>query len=597
MPSYEETLARMKDLITYGKELNESNNLKTHTLEHHAVAADGRTYGIIKENSKYYIKSAPKGKETIAEAYEYLGGFCNKKNYEYASYANALKQFELKMASINEACDSKVNIESLNPFRANEVLVEATDAMKNEIARQRQIMYNVSMLMNESTEIGADRKDDVVMYDGKNPEAETGKKGDEGNKKASANPEYAGSKTNGVDKKVAPFDQNAKPSKDQLKEDAGDIGDAPLHPNTENWGTEGIGKGREPEQVGWDIEGQQKVNEEEEDWASKGLPSSAGVGEADTDHNNMPFNKGLNEGDEFNDEPNDVDDDSDNIDGEDDFDADANADDFGESDPATDTDFDAGVDDVEDVPMGDEEGDDLGSDIGDEEPMDEPAPEDDLMAQIESLQAQLDALKAQIEGGEEDVDAGIDDTDDFGGDDDLGAEGEDIVGNEPSFDGADGETFDSPEGEDIGADDDLGADDNLGADGEDNLGDDDDLDECGDLGGAMPQPQEPMMEAKKAFMNRIVESVVNDILKEDELHVFGKHPGYRKKPMELPTTGEDKNQWGEDWNDESVHSEEPFGSKIGDGTPFNQLVDAITKDVMYQLKAGIPIEGENKKKE
>ena len=106
----------------------------------------------------------------------------------------------------------------------------------------------------------------------------------------------------------------------------------------------------------------------------------------------------------------------------------------------------------------------------------------------------------------------------------------------------------------------------------------------------------PMMEAKQKFMNSIVESVVSNILAEDELHVFGKHPGYRKKPMELPTTGEDKNQWGEDWNDESVHSEEPFGSKIGDGDPFNTLVDAVTKDIMYQLKAGIPIEGENKKK-
>ena len=116
MPSFNETLERMKNLITYGNELNESKNLKTHTLEHRALAADGITYGIIKENSKYYIKSAPKGKETIAEAYDYLGGFCNKANYEYTSYANALKQFELKMASINEAHDQKVNIESLNPF-------------------------------------------------------------------------------------------------------------------------------------------------------------------------------------------------------------------------------------------------------------------------------------------------------------------------------------------------------------------------------------------------------------------------------------------------------------------------------------------------
>ena len=67
--------------------------------------------------------------------------------------------------------------------------------------------------------------------------------------------------------------------------------------------------------------------------------------------------------------------------------------------------------------------------------------------------------------------------------------------------------------------------------------------------------------------------------------------------QELPTTGEDQNQWGRDWNDDSVHSEEPFGSKIGDGDPFTQLVNAVTKDVMYQLKKGIPIEGENKKKE
>ena len=225
----------MKSLYTYGKEMNESKNLKTHTLEHRAVAADGITYGIIRENSKYYIKSAPKGKETIAEAYDYLGGFCNKGNYEYTSYANALKQFELKMASINEAHDQKVNIESLNPFRSHEVLREATDAMRDEIARQRQIMYNAAMLMNESTEIGAARKDDVVKFDGKNPEAETGKKGDEGGKKATAQPEYKGSKTGGVQKKVAPFNQNASASKDQLKEDAGDIGDAPLHSNTENW--------------------------------------------------------------------------------------------------------------------------------------------------------------------------------------------------------------------------------------------------------------------------------------------------------------------------------------------------------------------------
>lgn len=99
----------------------------------------------------------------------------------------------------------------------------------------------------------------------------------------------------------------------------------------------------------------------------------------------------------------------------------------------------------------------------------------------------------------------------------------------------------------------------------------------------------PMNEAKAAKMNSIVESVVNDILNEDELHVFGDHPGYRKEPMTLPQTGEDKFQVNRDWNDDSVHSEEPFGKGKGDSTPFDQLVAQITDSVMKQIN-------ENKKK-
>ena len=42
-------------------------------------------------------------------------------------------------------------------------------------------------------------------------------------------------------------------------------------------------------------------------------------------------------------------------------------------------------------------------------------------------------------------------------------------------------------------------------------------------------------------------------------------------------------KWREDWNDESVYDEQPFGTKIGDSAPFNKIVDAITKDVLTQL--------------
>lgn len=536
MASFENTLDRMKALYTYGKEMNESKKVTPYTLEHKATAADGITYGIIRECNKYYIKKAQPGKEALAESYQYLGGFCNKGNYEYDSYNKAFKNFELKMASINEACDGDVVISTLDPFKKGEFIVEGTERMKDIIARQRQIMHNVAMLMNESSTIGAARKDDVVMYDGKNPEAETGKRGDEEMKETSANPEYAGSHTSGVDKKATPFNNNPGKCEDQLKESC-DCGEEKCECD---WASQGIGKGRDPKQVGWDMEGQTIVNEEE-DWASQGLPATPGVGEADTDHNNDPFNETINEEEEF--------------DAEDDVEVDAAADetegeDFDVEDFESEEE-DADVVDTDDIDLGDEEMPE------DSEEMPEES-DGDIMARIAELEAELEALKAQVNGDDE-FDAEVEDFDVEGGMDiDATEAGDDVSEFEADFDAVDDSEFDG-EGEDFDVE------------GEESF---DEMDECGDMS---------LMEAKRAYMNHIVESVVANMINEDELHVFGKHPGYQKKPMELPTTGEDNNQWGEDWNDESVYSEEPFGTKIGSSAPFDKLVDTITKDVMSQI--------------
>ena len=629
MSSFEETIARMKGLYTYGKELNENNNFNTHTLEYHAIGADGKSYGIVKECNKYYIKTAPQQKEMVAEAYDYIGGFCNRKSYEYNSYASALKNFEMKLASINEAFDGNVNISTLDPFKKEEYIVEGTKKMQDEIARCRQIMYNAAMIMNESIEgIGATKEGDVVKNNTKKqPEAPKSGKVDEITKGTAAktpkeNPS-AGKKGNmpGEDGVYTEKPKGIKEGKccekcgepngkctcKNCNEESGDIGDNPLMPNTENWGTEGIGKGRDPKSIGWEMDGQKKVNEETDEW-DEGLPNSAGVGDADTSHNNDPFNKSINEEDE-------------------DYLDDTESDESG--DMSTDTDFDAGLDDEysdgegEDEfgddfssdEEGDEFGDEFSDDFSDDEEGDEFSDEegddfsgegegdieisndeDDLGDENGDLQAQIDALKAQIEQLQSQLNGESDDFSDEEGSDDFSDEEDgDEFGDEydsdfsdegsDDFSGEDGGDFSDGEGEDFSDEDDS----------ESYSDDNDELDECG-MGGDMPQ-QNAMMEAKKHKMNKIIESVTKRILKEEELHVFGKHPGYRKKPMELPSTGEDKNQWGRDWNDESVHGEEPFGSKIGDGDPFNQLVNAITKDVMYQLKKGIPIEGENKKKE
>lgn len=604
MPSFEETIARMKGLYTYGKELNEGNDLKSHTLEYHAIAADGKSYGIVRECNKYYIKTAPKSKEMVAEAYDYIGGFCNKGSYEYKSYANALKQFELKLASINEACEGDVNISTLNPFKKNEFLVEGTQKMQDEIARCRQIMYNASMIMNESRDtIGATKKDDVVKYNGTQPEAENGKTGAEGYKevgKIDGEKNPSAGKSGNKPGKDGVFTEKPSNCSDQLKEGAcqkcgkeqcvcneesGDIGDNPLMPNTENWGTEGIGKGRDPQSIGWEMDGQKRVNEEENDWASKGLPSSPGVGDANTSKNNDPFNKSINEEDEDFDD-NDVEDDNTDTLGDNDADfepGDENTEDFGEEgEGSEDTDFDAGLDDeFSDEDFSDEEDEFGDEDFGENEDEFGGEEDEDLRSEIEDLKAQIEALKAQINGENEE------DASDFG---DEFADGEDgEFGSDDEFGGDEMGGSGEMGGNDEFGDDEMGGDNEFGPDyefGGENGEDFSTEDETGE------EPER--LQENRRRLNKIVESVVKKVIKEEELHVFGKHPGYRKKPMELPTTGEDKNQWGEDWNDESVHSEEPFGSKIGNGDPFNELVNAITKDVMYQLKAGIPIEGKKK---
>jgi hypothetical protein len=627
MSSFENTLARMKSLYTYGKELNESNKFNAYTLEHSSVAADGKTYGIIRECNKYYIKLAQKGKETIAESYDYIGGICNKKNYEYTSYNNALKNFELKMASINEACDGNVNISTLDPFKKGDFIVEGTDKMKNEIARQRQIMYNVSMLMNEGTEIGASRKNDVVKFDGKQPEAETGKRGDEGMTNANPNPEYKGSKTNGVDKKVAPYNNNTTACEDQLKESCECNSDSCDCKN--DWASQGIGKGRDPKTVGWDIEGQQTVNEEENDWASKGLPSTPGVGDADTKHNNEPFNNAVNENEEM-DFSDDVEDSevSDDIDlgTEEDFDSESDFDNEGEFEG--DDEFGAEDDfDTEDDFDADEDFD-TEEDFNTEEDFES---DEDILSQIDELQAQIDALRSKIEGDNFEADDELDADSEFESDNELDSEDNLDIDNELDSEGefSDEDNFETED--ELSDEEDFGAEDefednieedfnpdfigdgrttwkrNTYANHEDLLNDKDYVhipaqdgkpariqnNRTGKYFDVQTDDDDLLHESKKKQLDSIVESIVNSFLNEDELHAFGKHPGYQKKPMELPSTGEDKNQWGEDWNDESVYSEEPFGTKIGDSSPFEKAVNTITNSIMERLSEEVK---KNKKK-
>ena len=536
MPTFEETLARMKALYTYGQEVNEAKKQPNSTLEFHKQGADGLHYGIVKECNKYYIKSAPNGKENLVESYDYLGGFCNKRDYEYSSYSNALKQLKLKLGSINEANDAKVQTGCIDNFQPTRLMTESTESMRDEIARQRQIMYNVSMIMNESTGIKP------KMYNGENPESENGKTGAEGYTKVTPNPEFSGSKTSKKEKST-PFTNTPTTSSDQLKEETCECGNC-------------VGCGCKQD-------------------------ANPGIGTADTKKNNYPFINTVNESDEPDDE---------NIDIDDNFES--------EEGDTNDDDLDFGVepnykDSEEDDLENSDEDDFEGSDEDDLENSDEDdfeGSENDELGDNDNeyeLNININDTDDLNDDGFEDDNLegdGFED-DDFDGDDleNKDFEDDDLEGDGFKDDDFDGNDLENKDFEDDDLEGDNFEDDDLENDGfedDDFEKNDGDIEECG---YANPNA---MLESKQYKMNQIVNNVVNKILAEEELHVFGKHPGYQKKPMTLPTTGQDNNEWGEDWNDDSVYSEEPFGTKIGDGTPFNKLVNNITRDVMYQLKNG-----------
>lgn len=101
--------------------------------------------------------------------------------------------------------------------------------------------------------------------------------------------------------------------------------------------------------------------------------------------------------------------------------------------------------------------------------------------------------------------------------------------------------------------------------------------------------EEPMMD--DAPVTESFNSMLARIIKEEvtNLNVFGKHPGYRKKPMTTPSNTEVvKTKGDKDWNHDSVKGEQPFGQKIGSSAPFDEkVVSVLTDAVMKTIKEGL----------
>lgn len=120
----QDKLNRIKDLMGKMNTLNESTSLSE--IENVKKGANGVIYGIVRENHSYFIKTTEKSSGTlVAEDFEYIGGLQNKNLERYGSYAEALKQLNLKFDMLNESFGVKSNN---NLFESDAVEVKVANA-------------------------------------------------------------------------------------------------------------------------------------------------------------------------------------------------------------------------------------------------------------------------------------------------------------------------------------------------------------------------------------------------------------------------------------------------------------------------------------
>lgn len=529
MAKIDEQISRMKGLMNFGIVENKQNSYNH--LEYSNEGADGKLYGIVREGTKFFIKQAQKpknGKQAIVENFDYIGGWMNRKDNQYTSYADCLKNFDLKMMSLRESYGNKkgVVVESLDPSKKEILAIKGTKQMKEEIARQKQIMLNAGVItegqkkakpINEKNvkECGIpecgdmegikksqkpNMKDECCPTVGKDAKKCKGKKCSKGKCECSESTEVLGFNRNNKDYmdtshgtevgSSSPFSKKANDGKNNHSNETDD----------------------ESEMKNGVVEG--KVNE---DTATKepspikghysmddGLPETAGVGEVG---NGKPFDKKVGtvkEATELDDD--ELNDDDDDIEINDDEEPQMSAD-----EDELDTDDDDLDDDIDDDDLDDDMDDDAEVEID----MDDQ--DDDVYSKLDDIMSRLDDLESKIDNASEY------DNDDLYSDDES----------------------DDDEPEDDGADIELDMND-----------EDEDDDE-------MP------VESRRRYGRKI---------NEDRLNVWGKHPAYQKKVMTLPKS---QHQEFPDYNvwDEDIPNDRPYGEKIGNGSPFNKNVQLIDNSI------------------
>ena len=151
--TYDEQLSHMSHLMFYGANNESKKNSKSTSVMNLKEGADGKMYGIVSEGTKYYIKSCKKGDEQLAESFDYIGGFLNRRSCEYSSYADAVKDMNMRLMSLNEDHGKRMPVNEMK--RSADFMDKDMVEMQEEIARHRQILENIDVIyQNKKSGIG-----------------------------------------------------------------------------------------------------------------------------------------------------------------------------------------------------------------------------------------------------------------------------------------------------------------------------------------------------------------------------------------------------------------------------------------------------------
>jgi len=149
----EESIKRMQNLMGNSTHVVQSVSQPLGNIERVYKGCDGNSYAIIKENSKYYLKTSTKDRDLKLEDFEYLGGNRQCKGlYEYKSYNQAEKVLKEELVTLAENINKKeLVVEERQRVDTNLAQTVTTKEMRGEIDRIREIMENTNMIVTKGS--------------------------------------------------------------------------------------------------------------------------------------------------------------------------------------------------------------------------------------------------------------------------------------------------------------------------------------------------------------------------------------------------------------------------------------------------------------